>query len=66
MRRLRPNHENVRSTNPATWQDDKAFQVVTALDDFEAQHRNFDNGGFDLPRVVAIVRPDQRITKISA
>ena len=45
--------------DPATWQDDKAFQVVTALDDFEAQHRNFGNGGFDLPCVVAIVRPDQ-------
>ena len=45
--------------DPAAWQDDKTFQVVTALDDFEAQHRNFGNGGFDLPRVVAIVRPDQ-------
>ena len=40
-------------------QDDKASQVVAALDDFEAQHRNFGDGGCDLPRVVAIVRPDQ-------
>jgi hypothetical protein len=45
--------------DPAARQDDKAFRVVAALDDFEAQHRNFGNGGFDLPRVVAIVRPDQ-------
>jgi hypothetical protein len=35
------------------------LQIVAALDDFQSQHRNFGDGGFDLPRVVAIVRPDQ-------
>ncbi|MGB6175364.1 MAG: hypothetical protein WBF43_03250 [Methylocella sp.] len=45
--------------DPAARQDGKAFQIVTALDDFEAQHGNFGDGGFDLPRVVAMVRPDQ-------
>ena len=45
--------------HPATRQDDEAFQVITTLDDLEAQHGNFGDGGFDLPRVVAIIRPDQ-------
>lgn len=45
--------------DPATRQDREAFQIVAALDDLEAQHRNFSDGGVDLPRVVAIIRPDQ-------
>ena len=45
--------------DPAARQDHEAFQVVAALDDLEAQHGNFSDGGVDLPRVVAIIRPDQ-------
>jgi hypothetical protein len=59
MRRLRPNQEKGSLDHPAARQDDEAFQVVTTLDDLEAQHGNFGDGGFDLPRVVAIIRPDQ-------
>jgi hypothetical protein len=40
---------------PAARQDNEALQVVAALADFAAWHRNFGDGGFALPRVVAHV-----------
>jgi hypothetical protein len=45
--------------DPAAWQDDEAFQVVAALDDLKAQHRNFGDGSLDLPSIIAIIGPDE-------
>jgi hypothetical protein len=45
--------------DPATRQDDEAFQVVAALDDLKAQHRNFGDGSLDLPSIIAIIGPDE-------
>jgi Ecdysteroid kinase-like family len=45
--------------HPAARQDDEAPHVVAPLDDLHAQQRHLCHHGFNLPRVVAAIGPDQ-------